>query len=374
MSALPRRITQVYWKNSTMARGKRVKVRIRVNRKLNAQQVRVDQFFDSLEQAKDLLATYQSNLGRQTLNKIELEQSEKAKRIGDLLSSQPISFYSKQYVERNIPEIECDDLKRRRRAAKLSFFKMVENTATSDRHNEVAGPLLQAGDLLAQMAQEAIANAGDKRSGDFKPEQTTYLEINDYTRARLFTLALTGNRKTGLGRSVPKISVSRELAFIKKLFEKLRQQEIRFKNFPNPVTGHHKDLLKKRGPADDYRLSDADKDNLFKVLDDYPNREGKKKVSLLSCYCGFRRNEIVPLLWEQVRLDQNYVQLYQTKSGRPRKVIITKQAREIFKSIPKRENDPRLFTYTLFGVSGSVDKMLEQIGPKKRISFPLFPS
>jgi hypothetical protein len=276
MSALPRGITQVYWKNKTKTKEKQVKFRVRVNKKVNGQQVKVDQLCDTLEQAKDLLATYQSNIGRQTLNKIELEQSEKAKRIGDLLSSPPISFYIKQYIEQNIPEIEGDDLKRRNRAAKLSFFKTIENTAIPDRHNEVAGPLLQAGGLLAQMAQKAIANAGKKRFGDFKPEQITYLEINDYIRARLSTPAMTGNRKNSLGRNVSKISVSRELTYIKKLFDNLRHQEIRFKNIPNPVTEHDKDLLKNRDPKNDYRLSDADKEILFKALDDFPNPEMKQ--------------------------------------------------------------------------------------------------
>lgn len=58
--------------------------------------------------------------------------------------------------------------------------------------------MLQTGGLLAQMAQKAIANAGKKRFGDFKPEQITYLEINDYIRARLSTPAMTGNRKIAL--------------------------------------------------------------------------------------------------------------------------------------------------------------------------------
>ena len=365
MSALPRGITQVYWKNKTKTREKQVKFRVRVNRKVNGQQVKVDQLCDSLEQAKDLLATYQSNIGRQTLNKIELEQNEKAKKVADLLSSPPISFYIKQYIEQNVPEIDGDDLKRRNRAAKLSFFKTIENTAIPDTKNETVSPLLMAGGLLGQMAQKAIANGSKKRFGDFKPEQITYLEINEYIKARLATPAMTGNRKNSLGRNVSKISVSRELTFIKKLFDNLRHQEIRFKNIPNPVIEHDKDLLKNRDTKNDYRLSDADREILFKALDDFPNPE-MKAICLLSYYCGFRRSEIIPLLWEQVHLDENYIQLYQTKSGRPRKVIITKQAREILESIPKRENDPRLFTYTLFGFSGSVDKMLERIGLKAK--------
>lgn len=57
MSALPRGITQVYWKNKTKTKEKQVKFRVRVNKKVNGQQVKVDQLCDDLEQAKDLLAT-----------------------------------------------------------------------------------------------------------------------------------------------------------------------------------------------------------------------------------------------------------------------------------------------------------------------------
>ena len=364
MSALPRGITQVYWKNKTKTKEKQVKFRVRVNKKVNGQQVKVDQLCDDLEQAKDLLATYQSNIGRQTLNKIEIERDVKAKEIANLLASPTISFYIEQYIAKYIPEVQGDDLKKQNRVSKLSFFKTIENTKIPDRHNEIVSPLLQVGGLIAQMAQKTIANSGKKRFGDFKPEQITYLEINDYITTRLATPART-RYNTTLGRNVSKISVSRELSFIKKLFDSLRHQEIRFKNIPNPVVEYDKDLLKNRDPKNDYRLSDDDKKILFEALDNFKNPE-MKQICLLSYYCGFRRSEIVPLTWEQVHFDENYIQLYQTKSGRPRKVIITKEAREILENIPKKENQPRLFTYTLFGFSGSFDKFIERIGLKAK--------
>lgn len=366
MSALPRGVTQVLWKNKTKSKEKQVKFRVRVSKKVNGEPFKIDQLCDTLEEAKDLLATCHSNIGRQTLNKIDLERDEKVKKIADLLSSPPLSFYIKQYIAQHIPEApEGDDLKRRNRAAKLSFFKTIENTPIPDSQNEIAQPLLRAGGLLGQMAQNAIANGGKKRFGDFKPEQVTYLEVNEYIKARLATPAMTGNRKNSLGRNVSKISISRELTFIKKLFDNLRHQEARFKGIRNPVTEYDKDLLVNRDIKSDYRLSDSDKKILFEALDKHPNPE-MKQICLLSYYCGFRRSEIVPLLWEQVHLDENYIQLYKTKSGRPRKVIITKEARAILESIPKKDNQPRLFTYTLFGFSGSVDKFIERIGLKAK--------
>ena len=363
MSQLPRGITQVLWKNKTKTKEKQVKFRVRVNKKINGQQVKVDQLFDDLEQAMDFLATYQSNIGRQALHKFEFEHDEKAKKIAELLTSPSISYYIKQFIADNIPETD-DPLKKRNRASKLSFFKTIEKTTIPDRHNELVMPLLNAGGLLTQMAQNAIVKGGKKRFGDFKPEQISYIEINDYIKARLSTPAVS-RYQTKLGRNVSKISVSRELTFIKKLFDKLRHQEKRFANIANPVSEHDKDLLVNRDQKNDYRLSDDDKEILFNALDKHPNPE-MKQICLLSYYCGFRRSEIVPLTWDQVHLNENYVQLYQTKSGRPRKVIITKDARKILESIPRKENEPRLFTYTLYGFSGSFDKFNIRIGLKAK--------
>jgi hypothetical protein len=40
--------------------------------------------FDTLEETNDLLASRQSNIGRQALSKIELDRDEKTKQIADL--------------------------------------------------------------------------------------------------------------------------------------------------------------------------------------------------------------------------------------------------------------------------------------------------
>lgn len=65
MSALPRGITQVVWKNKTKAKGRQVAFRVRMSRNVNGSLLKVDRLFDTLEEAKDFLATCQSNIGRQ---------------------------------------------------------------------------------------------------------------------------------------------------------------------------------------------------------------------------------------------------------------------------------------------------------------------
>ena len=119
MSALPRGVTQVLWKNKTKTKEKQVKFRVRVNKKVNGIPFKIDQLCDTLEEAKDLLATCQSNIGRQTLNKIELERDIKAKEIANLLASPTISFYIEQYIAKYIPEVQGDVLKKQNRVSKL---------------------------------------------------------------------------------------------------------------------------------------------------------------------------------------------------------------------------------------------------------------
>lgn len=100
MSALPRGVTQVLWKNKTKSKEKQVKFRVRVNKKVNGQPFKIDQLCDTLEEAKDLLATCHSNLGRQTLNKLDLDQSEMAKRLPISLPPLPSPSISSSTLSR----------------------------------------------------------------------------------------------------------------------------------------------------------------------------------------------------------------------------------------------------------------------------------
>ena len=69
--------------------------------------------------------------------------------------------------------------------------------------------------------------------------------------------------------------------FIKKLFDNLKHQEHKFKNIPNPVAEYDKDLLKNRETKNTYRLSDTDKEILFKALDEW-HEETKEEDSVVA--------------------------------------------------------------------------------------------
>ena len=60
-----------------------------------------------------------------------------------------------------------------------------------------------------------------------------------------------------------------------------------------------------------------------------------------------RRSEVITLKQEQVQ--ENYIQLIHTKSGKPRKVYLTKEAQEFLATLKPKTKDGRFFTYTITG-------------------------
>lgn len=354
MATLPRGITAVSWKNSTKSKEKIVKYRVRVQKKVDGQQVKLDSLFDTLQQAVDELNNFKSKAGSYFLSTLDKHKEEERKKVNEFLVAPPISVYIRRYIAEKIDTRKKETQTQQRNTAVIkSFFKTILKTKIPNRHHSTTAPLLQAGGMLALIANNTLSKAEEKKEfGTFKVQEISYIEINDYIKERL--------------KTVKKISVTRELSFIKKLFNELKYYDQSFFSLQNPVLFYDKSLLVNSDIAskNSYRLSTEDKDILFKALDTYSNWE-LKAISLLSYYCGFRRSEIVPLTWAQVNLAENYVQLYQTKSGQPRKVYILKEAKEIFENMPKTNGD-RLFSYGVLGFSGSFDKLIDKLGLRKK--------
>ena len=103
----------------------------------------------------------------------------------------------------------------------------------------------------------------------------------------------------------------------------------------NGAVGYDKELLKFTDKQKvsaikkrEFRLTKTDEEKLFLALNKHPNPDFKRIV-LLALYTAMRRSEIVTLTWGQIK--ENYIQLYVTKSGKPRKVYLTVEAKELIK-------------------------------------------
>ena len=331
-TTLPRGIQLVTWKNADKT--KQIRYRVRIQRK----DLKEDRLFDSLDEAKEFLALSKSTHGKEKIFTITDQQRREQELISDYLASPPISHYFDLYLSSYYAKNSNDsELERRRKMNAKSFFNILR-FAEIEKHDPT-----YKGIVAMIMPRERM------KLGDLKITDITPFEINSYIKERL---------KSG----VKPISISRELTYLSVLFRKLPNLEPGIKLNGNPALEYDKDLLKMTDGQHvnlhkkrEFRLTIEDEEKLIKALNEYSNPE-LKQIVLLSLLTSMRRGETVTLKWEQVRED--FIQLYVTKSKRPRKVFLTKQAKELLESIPKK--DERLFHFTIAGFEGSFSKFLEK--------------
>lgn len=331
-TTLPRGIQLVTWKNADKT--KQVRYRVRIQRK----DVKEDRLFDSLDEAKEFLALSKSVHGKEKIFTITDQQRREQELISDYLTSPPISHYFDLYLGSYFAKNPNDtELERRRKTNAKCFFNIIKNTEIEKHDSSYKG-------IVAM-----IMPKDRMKLGDFKIIDITPFEINSYIKERL---------KSG----VKPISISRELTYLSVLFRKLPNLEPGIKINGNPALEYDKDLLKMTDGQHvnlhkkrEFRLSTEDEEKLIKALNQYSNPE-LRQIVLLSLLTSMRRSEIITLRWDQVHAD--FIQLYVTKSKKPRKVFLTNQAKELLASIPRK--DERLFHFTISGFEGSFYKFLEK--------------
>lgn len=326
-TTLPRGIQLTTWKT---AEGKQVRYRVRIVRKT----FQADKLFDTLEEAKEFLSLSKSKLGTHKLNLMTEDQ----KLIKMLLTKPALDHYIKEYLEAFFPALEGQsELEARRVRNTKAFYKILASTEIEIHDEDVH-----------QGVFASILPKDTKRLGSLRPHEITSYEVASYIKARL---------KAG----IKPISIERELTYLSVLFKKIPLFDPSLKDLKNPALQYDKDLLKSTDKQKielykkrEFRLSTEDEKKLMDVLEKHKNPE-MKQIVLLALYTAMRRSEILTLTWEQVK--ETYIQLYITKSGRPRKVFLTKEAKELLKTIPKI--DEKVFHYKIQGFEGSFIKLLK---------------
>ncbi|MDO9359363.1 MAG: site-specific integrase [Polaromonas sp.] len=345
IAPLPRGIQLVSWKNKDKSVSLRYRVRISRKDGLTGTVFKQDELFDELSQAKEFLALSKSRKGRNVINQLTDEEANAAIKIKEYLASPGLSFYIDSYERKLIDSKngeEEDELKRRNLANMKSFFKTIKNTEISiDAHS-------------GMMAFDLHPHQTRAKFGELKLEAITYIEINHYIEERL---------KAGRKKS----SVSREVSIISKIFQKLKHEHIRFKEFKNPVLDYDKELLKGQPRKPKSRTSKEDFKKFFEVIENYENKD-MRKICLFALATGMRRSEVLTL--QAGMVFENFVQLKKTKSGNPRKVYLTTEAKQILDEVAPTKPNERLFKgySTIAGFEGSYSKMLENAG-LKHLSF-----
>ena len=341
-TSLPRGIQLVKWRNKD--KSKQIRYRVRVKRK----DVKADRLFDSPDEAIAFLNEVKAGRAVRTTDTPPPTKDPAAQVIADLISNPPLSFYANNIATITPrPKGQWSELQYRRFKNREHFYKVLMRTQVSvfDRTQGFTG-------VAAMIMSDAGATVP---LGDLRPREVTTHEINSYILER---------RKKG----IKPISIARELTYLSTLFKQLPRLDPSLTGVGNPVAGYDKSLLK---PHDDelesfhrkreFRLTEQDERLLLDALPRHPNPDFRRIV-LLSLFTGMRRSEILTLTWGQIR--EQHIQLYITKSRRPRKVVLTREAKDLIAEMSRGGDDAPVFNYRIGGFEGSFSKFKDSIGLK----------
>lgn len=322
------------------------KYRVQVKRK----DFKLDKLFNTLEEAIECVNLTKTEIGKNSL----LVKSEREEQIESIFKTQNLDFWIEKYIELYLPEIKEKGkmleremiLKQRNRVAKLSFLKNIRNCLIEDRYSLDKFKKSSASDEDFLILKDLV-KFGKKRFGDFKPQEITYIQVNDYIRERL--------------NSVKKISVSREITMISNVFNKLKHMSNQFENLQNPTRDYDKSLLAGSVEKRDFRFKEEELEKLLNALKAMKNLE-TYQITMISLLTAMRKSEVCLLEWTRIFLDKNYILLEKTKSGKSRKVFLTEEAKQFIQSIEKVEDKNELFSLKIYGYDRNFNRVKERIG------------
>ena len=323
MSNLPRGVQQVTYKDSRY-------FRVRITRK----DFKADKYFKSLDEAKEFLALSKAKKGKELIYSITEEQRKSKPSYGDFNFGYFVDLYIQDYLSS-----ECKtELEQRNRNNKLSFLKTIKNASVLDRSLSPT----EKDDLNIDTQ---IDSKVYRFFGGFDVRKIKAIDINNYIKSRL--------------HFVKPVSVSRELSYISTIFRKLQYFNEELADIQNPAPQYDRDLLKNQITKREFVLTPEDEAKFFAALSAKNNKE-LLLVAQASLLTGMRRSEILTLKPSQIK--ENYIQLIHTKSGRPRKVYLTKDAKIFFEEL-KPASSEKIFKYTI----GGYDRVFREIMQKAKL-------
>jgi len=322
-----------------------LKYRVQINRK----DFKLDKLFDTLEEAQECVNLAKSDSGRNSL----LVRSEKRTELDNIFKTQSLDHWFAKYIELYIPEVKQTGvmlereliLKQRNRVAKLSFIKNILNCEVPDRLALDKFKKEGVDEEKYSILKDYI-KFGNKRIGDFKPQELTYLEINDYIRERL--------------KKIQKVSVLSEISMISNLYKKLKHMSNQFVTLVNPTIDYDKSLVKNAVNKSGFRFDEKELILLLNELKAMKNPE-TYNISMLSLLTTMRKSECCLLEWSRVFLDEGYILLKNTKSGKPRKVYLIEEARAFIRTLPRQEGVDEVFKFKIYGYDRNFNRIREKL-------------
>lgn len=171
------------------------------------------------------------------------------------------------------------------------------------------------------------------------------LKIAAITRSDIAKLhaELTREGAGKRGKGTP-YQANRVLALLSKMLTLAKQWGYLEEAHPNPATGVQKNPETKR----DRFMSMEELPRFIEALKQEPNIYVRCALMLYPL-TGLRRTELLAAKWEDLDHVSGQLRIPQTKSNRPHVVHLSREALEIFSSIPRVEDNPFIFVGAVRG-------------------------
>lgn len=344
MARIPRGIQVVRWNNEHGPRS--VRYRVRIQRK----NFKADGLFDTLEEAENFLHDSRSEVGRKEI----VEQTARQKALEELMRAPPLSYYLDEYERKKLPtkaaEKALPEKERKRVSVARSRLSVIKEQMVED----ATGPFSQMGGMLA-----TVVSHPKKRFGDIKLADLTPKIAASYVEARI----------AGASESTAKRDVSFLSSFFNTFIPEVDQAlAAKVGNpFANQIV---KKQIRGADKRRDVRLADFGEDAETRLMDALRACRNQEMVQIvgLALTTGQRRGEILGLTWD--RVFPTYIQLEEidTKNGKPRRVPLSQEARQIIEGIKCKKGRDRVFSYTTDGFKSVWDRVRKRAGmPTLRI-------
>jgi integrase len=171
----------------------------------------------------------------------------------------------------------------------------------------------------------------DKRLRDITP-----MLVERYKQLRLKT-------KTLHKRERSPATVNRELQVLSKVFSMAYDNGL---VETNPMRRVHK---LREAPARERYLTDEEEKSLFAIL--VGRRAHIRPIVIVALKTGMRQGEILGLKWEHVDFDQKTIYVAHTKTGRPRKIPMSKPVEVELRSLKQdASSEEHVFSYARTGL------------------------
>lgn len=310
------------------------KLRVQIKRKgLNINKVFN---LDQLDEALELVNTTRSLTGTEQILLIQQQQKKQQEIIKDYITKPPFEYFAQDYSRNYLAQsYDGSDLKKRNLTAKRSLIKVLVKTPIEiiDNFND--------GAILTQLKTKKVINFGDLKPDEIKPYHINLLLKYHISKERKST------------------TLTAYLTMFNNIFNKIRHIDPTYENLDNPTNNYDKDLLKiNRSEKREFRLTEEQREELFKYLENYRNRDFEYIIKL-ALFTAMRYSEVFYLTKNQIDFENKIINLTKTKTGK-RKVYLTQQAIELLKIIVENKEDRLFNSYTFSGFKKSFTGFVER--------------